>query len=244
MPGHGLPYGFTVSLYKIENPGRKSGLFKGFNEQNGGKRRPFARLEHNRAAHKQRRNNLLNDLPQRVIPRRNGSDDTYWFTHDERRGKCFFCGNRPCGRNKCGRTFLLIEAVLASCESNRGTEFGDLQFNDGFRFFAKAPEHPFHQRDALRERRTAPTGKCALSRCDGGIHLFGRTVRNTCEYFTSRRIFNVNHGALRGCPDAVNVMFSKMRVGCAHTDLLTPSSNNTIPGSNPPLYASSFVLTC
>ena len=129
MTGHGLPYGLTVPLHKIENTGGESGLFKGFNEQNGSKRRPFARLEHNRAAHEERRNNLLNDLPQRVIPRRNGSDDTYWFTHDERRGECFFCGNRPCGRNKCGRAFLLIKAVLASCESNRSTEFGDFEFN-------------------------------------------------------------------------------------------------------------------
>ena len=85
MTAQRLADGRPVAVNQVENAGRYAGLVQNLGEQHRVERRDLARLQHHRAAGRQRRRNFHRDLVYRPVPGRNQRAGTDRLFHDLRR---------------------------------------------------------------------------------------------------------------------------------------------------------------
>lgn len=70
MPRQRVAHFVPVAVHEVEHAGRHAGLVQDLGEQDRAERRDLARLEHHRAAGRERRRDLAYDLVDRPVPRR------------------------------------------------------------------------------------------------------------------------------------------------------------------------------
>ena len=74
----------------LSTPVGQADLVRGLGEHERAERRHLRRLQHHRAAGRQRRRDLADHLVQRVVPRRHAADDADRFLDDQRVAELFF----------------------------------------------------------------------------------------------------------------------------------------------------------
>ena len=77
------PTSAPVPGHEVEHARREAGVVDHLGEHERVERRDLARLQHDRAARGHRVRDLGRDLVQRVVPRRDATDDTDGLAHDE-----------------------------------------------------------------------------------------------------------------------------------------------------------------
>lgn len=80
MRGEGIADFSAAACDEVEDTFRESRLFKGIDEPVGRKRCMLAWLQDDGIAHQESRDDFLDDLAERVVPRSDAADDADWFS--------------------------------------------------------------------------------------------------------------------------------------------------------------------
>jgi hypothetical protein len=178
----------TIAVDEIEHARRHAGFMQDVRKQQRTERRVFARLEHHRAARRERGRDLDDDLIDRPVPRRDQAAHADRFEHHARAAPLLFefetfehLDQRIQMRGTAHRLAVAGERDGRAHFATHGLgEFVVAAFVDR--------DDALEQRDTFGDTRRRPGGKRAARGRNCAIDIFGVAHREFVERHFRRRI--------------------------------------------------------
>ena len=191
---------------QVEHAGRKADLVHDLGEDERVERGDLARLEHDRAAGRERATDLADDLVERVVPRRDRADDADGLLDDEAVADLLFELERVEQRGER----LHVARGQPGLDHGRprdrhadlaGDHLGDLG-RAGLEGLVEADQVLL----ALLDRCGRPALECGAGRLDGLVDVAGRALRDRAHHLFGAGIDDLDRSrSVGGNPGTVDV---------------------------------------
>ena len=206
MAGDGLANLWAGSRDQVEDARWQADLVHELGKNECVQRCHLARLEHDGAAGCQRRSHLGGDLVERIVPRRDGTDNPDRLTYNQRVSDRFLprdlvddLGHRSEGRDR--QADLDDRREVDGRAHLAGDQLTDLGHADAEAFsYTRCVLRPLGRRDP------GPSLECGTRRPDRAVDIGGGTTGDRADDLLGGRVENVDCvGARRSDPRAVDI---------------------------------------
>ena len=204
MPRHHLTNLLAATIDQVENTLWRTGRFHDFGEDQAGNRRDLGRLENHRAARRNGRGDLADDLVERPVPGCNQSTDADRLPDDP--GRAALLGEFEAleGRDRRFEMCPSCPGLRVTGEGKRRSHFPAHCLGNFLETRVVGLENTLQQRQALRPVRLRETGERRLGRSHGAVHIGLGPDRDRRERLLGRGIGNIEDSRDNGIhPSAV-----------------------------------------